>query len=890
SDLEQRLAGITNEDKKREEFQSWLREKLASDPALTIVRAEYIARGGAVPASLALGMIKLQRAAAAGGDERKNLLAQAEQSFLAIRDEAAGDPRFHLGLGQVYHRLGKTEEGEREMASVIERKDPEQTLNVAETYRSLGLYSRARQVARSVYDQKGIEDGYRYAAAYSLSLLALDLDEQEEWLKKGDPVSPVIRVGLDHVQGERLLRDGKPAEADQKFKKCVDFYALTAKVSSTAANNAATETLNRYVATGDPAHIKTAVSFFDDAVRMEPDEALILGNLISGLVQLAQVQVVGKWIDTRALQMEPSDLREILISLLEGPLASEAIEALRNDPSYQRALTLSKKHQVLAPQARGAYTTTLWWLGVTHDEKGLQELDRRLQMLPGSNDSDADVRERWLSGEQDERALRETKDDVARARRSVDRAKGASKATQAAAWTILAEAIESQLYFQQDAALMDEMVDAIHKARAAWPEGITRGEVSSKLFTAAFFRATSSSPSLKKALDDDRRIYGRYDIAYRAMSGPSAVEVTDALRKEPLLAESALIRKQNMLTEPTLSDFLVAHIAGDAELEQAASKVFDRRDTELVFSIQSRLAPNDKEAAYARALPRPREAPPVRRVRTHHFRVAAGAICYEGACAPLAGSSRSSRRSPSRSPSGAAGADLDLRRRRPPRRRLTSRRSRWCCSTTNRIRSTSLRPLFRRGSRSSRVVVLSPEDIQQRTFVRLVVQPGETLDQARARAKPWFDAIPLPPGDRLLYSTIEEENEITKKREGVGVRTFIGTSTVVLTHDDVGDAGMDAAPDPEGKPQVFATIQLNPNATERFRQFTKNNPLRRIAIMFDDNVIMSARIEGEITGGQLRISLDPETPFDARKAEIQEIVSALKPAKPAAVPSGTGGR
>lgn len=193
-------------------------------------------------------------------------------------------------------------------------------------------------------------------------------------------------------------------------------------------------------------------------------------------------------------------------------------------------------------------------------------------------------------------------------------------------------------------------------------------------------------------------------------------------------------------------------------------------------------------------------------------------------------------------------------------------------------------------SQFQEVVVLSPEDIQQRTFVRLVVQPGETLDQARARAKPWFDAIPLPPGDRLLYSTIEEENEITKKREAVGVRTFIGTSTVVLTHDDVGDAGMDAAPDPEGKPQVFAMIQLNPNATERFRQFTKNNPLRRIAIMFDDNVIMSARIEGEITGGQLRISLDPEAPFDARKAEIQEIVSALKPAKPGAVPSGTGGR
>lgn len=190
-------------------------------------------------------------------------------------------------------------------------------------------------------------------------------------------------------------------------------------------------------------------------------------------------------------------------------------------------------------------------------------------------------------------------------------------------------------------------------------------------------------------------------------------------------------------------------------------------------------------------------------------------------------------------------------------------------------------------SQFQEVVVLSPEDIQTRTFVRLVVQPGETLDKARARAKPWFDAIALPEGDKLLYSTIEEEDEVTKKREAVGVRTFIGTGTVVLMHDDVASAGMDAAPDQEGKPQVFASIQLRPDATERFRLFTKNNPLRRIAILFDDNVIMSARIEGEITGGQLRISLDPETPFEARKAEIQKIVDAFKTGRADAAATGT---
>ncbi len=41
-------------------------------------------------------------------------------------------------------------------------------------------------------------------------------------------------------------------------------------------------------------------------------------------------------------------------------------------------------------------------------------------------------------------------------------------------------------------------------------------------------------------------------------------------------------------------------------------------------------------------------------------------------------------------------------------------------------------------------VIPAPEQIELHTFVRLVVQPGETLDQARARARPWFDAIRVP--------------------------------------------------------------------------------------------------------------------------------------------------
>jgi hypothetical protein len=183
------------------------------------------------------------------------------------------------------------------------------------------------------------------------------------------------------------------------------------------------------------------------------------------------------------------------------------------------------------------------------------------------------------------------------------------------------------------------------------------------------------------------------------------------------------------------------------------------------------------------------------------------------------------------------------------------------------------------------VVVFGPDAIETRTYVRLVVQPGETWQDAKKRAKPWFDKIALPPGDRLVFSEIVEENEVTKKREAVGARTFVATSTVVLTRDDVAEASVGAMPDPDNKPQPVAMIQLTPAAGERFRQFTKENVFVRLGVTVDGNVVMAARIQEEIQGGKISISLDPEMPYEARRAELQRIADGLKPA---GAPASTG--
>jgi hypothetical protein len=174
-------------------------------------------------------------------------------------------------------------------------------------------------------------------------------------------------------------------------------------------------------------------------------------------------------------------------------------------------------------------------------------------------------------------------------------------------------------------------------------------------------------------------------------------------------------------------------------------------------------------------------------------------------------------------------------------------------------------------------VIFSPEDIQTRTYVRLVIQPGEDLVKAMARAKPWLDARKLPPGDRFVFSQIVEENEITKQREAVGVRTYVAADKVLLTRDDIATATLGAMPDKDNKPQPVVMIQLNPIASERFRDDTRKNVFRRLAVMTKGNVLMAPLIQDEIAGGKLTISGDPDLPYDLRRSELQRLVDAIAP-------------
>lgn len=236
---------------------TWLRTELDGDRRLARLAEEVRRRSHVVPAALALGMVRLRQASAAPGDARPRLLAGAEEAFLSVRSQAEGQAEFHLGLGQVYHRLGKTEEGERELTRVLAAKESRLRLMVGEVYRELGLPRRAGEVAEAVWNEFPDAESKNGAAALR-SLVAENEEEEETWLARADQSIPFVRRSLMSIRGDRKLREGDAAEADKLFAAVADEYGSEAARSAASANNAALAESRRFRCTGNVAHLEKA--------------------------------------------------------------------------------------------------------------------------------------------------------------------------------------------------------------------------------------------------------------------------------------------------------------------------------------------------------------------------------------------------------------------------------------------------------------------------------------------------------------------------------------------------------------------------------------------------------------------------------------------------------
>lgn len=382
-------------------IQTWMTERMSADTELTKRRDEAMSYGEVVPASILAGMAKLRRAQAMTGAERDAMLAAAERTFLAVRTAAEGQPEYHLGLGEIYARLGKTAESEAELKSLLDKHDPQLALRVANVYRNIGSLKRATEVATQLYEGADTPTERKQEAAVLLALLA-DTDElRETWYRRGDQTSVPVKSALLEIEGQRLRREGKREECDQRFAESAKLSLSLANAQNTSAyNNAALAHQQRFSCTGDLAILKEAERTLEQAYRAESDAPIVVANLAGLLRSNAAIRAIAKRIDARVVAGD--DPWSVIGALVEGPERASLVSDLTSDPSWRRSRELFAQHEVLAPSSPFAYREMMRTAERLHDAELAAVTVARLRAAKQLDTSDVEQQmRRYRAGELD---------------------------------------------------------------------------------------------------------------------------------------------------------------------------------------------------------------------------------------------------------------------------------------------------------------------------------------------------------------------------------------------------------------------------------------------------------------------------------------------------------
>jgi hypothetical protein len=562
--LDQRVQG-KSEDEIRELFVAWIAEQVQKDANLAQLRESYVRAGGVVPSVLSLGMLKVRRAADASGAERPVMLRDAEALFLAIRGEAEGDPSFHMGLGQVYHRLGKPDDGEKELAAVLAQKKSYLSMQVAMAYRELGLDVRARAVLEDVHATAKADDE-RFDAAAARASVAIDMEDRKAWIDRTNPKTEQGRVSRLDVAATIALRDGKRPKAAKLFGEVAAFYERDAKHSAPAANNAAVAYLGRYAATGDMADVRRAVAAQESAVKLQPDNAILVGHLADVVLHLGLVTVLDRFVHTSVLGLERSDAATIVDDLLEGPSKEELKRALSSNAAVRRVLLLSRDEQVLAPGKQSAYVRTRLILGFLGDDAQILELTKRIDAVPAFDASErAESRRKWERHENDVTMRRSATEGL----RTCDRRLGDARAdghalTIAVALRLCADAAGFAAVMDLATPHGDEAT-LLQEARTSSPALGLDAHLAHALLLRGTHTAAREEPALAAAMEQDWRAHGTAMTIQRAVVGTSGAGVLAVLRRNADVVAAVKLIADRRLEDPGTTTYLLAVISGDAK-------------------------------------------------------------------------------------------------------------------------------------------------------------------------------------------------------------------------------------------------------------------------------------------------------------------------------------
>ena len=306
--------------------------------------------------------------------------------------------------------------------------------------------------------------------------------------------------------------------------------------------------------------------------------------------------MLDRWVKTRSLALNESEAHTVLSAILSGTLREEALAALRKDPSFHRTLELLQEELALAPQKLDGYGRQMTWLSMLEDDKAIIELEKRVAAMPPF-DGSAVAEARRAHKEKSKRELDKTSAAAAvkRAEETASRVEHAGHApTLGAARLVLAMHLASLVRYDRAQSHVDAAIDAFRKAVQAWPEGGMDDGLPSMLARASLIRTAAEVPAIAALLDADAYEQSTWLLLSHAVSGADGATALAALRRRPEITEAARLAKARMGKRPGLLEVMLARLAGDTEMEQAAASAFQRAELGAALSLNAMLAPGQE--------------------------------------------------------------------------------------------------------------------------------------------------------------------------------------------------------------------------------------------------------------------------------------------------------
>jgi hypothetical protein len=587
-------------DGKRALVIQYVTDRVKADPQYAGAQEALEHEAAVVPVALDLGIVMLQRAQQqADPAARKSQLESAERVFLAVGGVAGESDAYRMSLGQVYYWLGKQADGRKLFDEYLAAKGRavDALAAIAGKLRLVGAEPDARAMAEEAYG-KATKEEDRHAVAQLRSACFKDLDDQINWLAKADGSSPYIKATLAKATGDRDFQAGRDDDAARQYRAAIDAYAAMPRGAS-SLNQGALAQYALFQVTGDRQALDRCLDQFQQAVDLEPSDAILLYNAGVTLLDGALADVIGPTVDLRALHQH-GDVGTLGYLYADAAGRAQIVARVRQHPGVARALTFLDKVIVLAPKNARAFNAVAGLHQFTRDEAAIAALDARVRAAQvDAGDEVAQAREH-LTGVKDARD-RETL--VSMLKRGEDLAAGLrAKGGPTAAVALDAVAVRlialDALAASKDTVDLSRAVDVAEEAVKLAPSTNSRGVAMQARLARAVRQLRRTDPAFDAHCQKYLRPLSAHYLVASAVAEPGPFR--QALLAHPDVRRAAELLREQLVAfpdDPSISywPLLKAVDPGAADALAAAARKTPRLLAEQ--SIATQLRPADAAEA-----------------------------------------------------------------------------------------------------------------------------------------------------------------------------------------------------------------------------------------------------------------------------------------------------